>query len=166
VFNLIGRQRRRQHRLVRGLAAGGLGTLALEVASYVDMAARARPASDVPGRVVASLAGKVGLPLAQADGEEAENRRSGLGALSGYATGLAVGVAFGLVRPRLYRVPYPLAAVAVGAAAMGTADVGAVALGAAPDPRTWGLGGWLADVVPHLVYGLVTVAAFDRLRVA
>lgn len=43
----------------------------------------------------------------------------------------------------------PLAGLAAGA-------IGTVA-------RTWGAAGWLSDVVPHVVYGLVTALAFDAI---
>jgi hypothetical protein len=29
------------------------------------------------------------------------------------------------------------------------------------DPRSWGAADWLADVVPHVAYGLVTAWAAD-----
>jgi hypothetical protein len=31
------------------------------------------------------------------------------------------------------------------------------------DPKTWGTAGWLADIVPHVVYGLTVVAVFDAI---
>ena len=31
------------------------------------------------------------------------------------------------------------------------------------DPRTWSAVDWLSDVVPHLVYGLVTYATLSAL---
>jgi hypothetical protein len=30
------------------------------------------------------------------------------------------------------------------------------------DPRQWSPGDWAADVLPHLAYGLVTAATYDR----
>ena len=29
------------------------------------------------------------------------------------------------------------------------------------DPRTWGTSDWVSDVVPHLVYGVVTAATAE-----
>lgn len=46
------------------------------------------------------------------------NRRGGVGALLGYATGLSVGLGYGVVRPLIGWVPLPLRALAVGAVAM------------------------------------------------
>ena len=39
---------------------------------------------------------------------------------------------------------------------MAGSDVPAVATGAT-DPKTWGTSGWLADIVPHAIYGLLTL---------
>jgi len=38
-----------------------------------------------------------------------------------------------------------------------------IALSGVSDPRTWGLSGWASDAIPHLVYELVTVAAYDTI---
>jgi hypothetical protein len=40
------------------------------------------------------------------------------------------------------------------------AAAGATVTGAT-DPRSWGASGWIADIVPHVIYGLVTVIAYD-----
>jgi hypothetical protein len=31
------------------------------------------------------------------------------------------------------------------------------------DPRTWGIAGWVSDVVPHVAYGVVTGFVADGL---
>ena len=31
------------------------------------------------------------------------------------------------------------------------------------DPGQWGTSGWLADIIPHLAYGLVTAAVYESL---
>lgn len=31
------------------------------------------------------------------------------------------------------------------------------------DPRSWSVGAWVSDVVPHLAYGAVTAAVLRRL---
>jgi hypothetical protein len=56
-----------------GIVAGALGTLALDVASYVDMAARARPASQVPAKMADILAQRAGVALVE-EGERERNR--------------------------------------------------------------------------------------------
>jgi hypothetical protein len=88
------------------------------------------------------------------------NRRTALGALLGIAAGLGTGAAYGLVRPRLGRVP--LAVLGVGAGRV--ADVGTtgpmVLLGVT-DPRTWPASSWLSDLLPHLAYGMATAGSFE-----
>jgi hypothetical protein len=145
------------NRLVAGAAAGALGTLALEATTYADVLARGRPPSQVPAETAGTLAQEAGVELD-------ENRRSGLGALMGYATGVGVGALVGLLRPAplLRRIPAPIAAGAVGAAAMAAGNAVPVAKGIT-EPADWGTAGWLADIVPHTIYGLVTLLAFDRL---
>lgn len=143
-----------------GLAAGAVGTIVLDTATYLDMVLRARPSSGVPGEVAGRLAGKASIPLG--DEEAAEQRKGGLGALMGYATGLSIGVAYSLVRPQLDRAPVPLAGVALGLAAMASTDVPAAATGAT-NPKQWGPSSWLMDLVPHLAYGLATAATYEAL---
>ncbi|MGH2514250.1 MAG: hypothetical protein ACRDHP_01205, partial [Ktedonobacterales bacterium] len=149
-----------------GIAAGAVGTMALDIATYTDMVMRGRPSSGVPAQIAGSIAEGVGLDLSAGnDGGEdaakqkAESRKSGLGALMGYATGLGVGAAYGMIRPHLGRWSLPLAGVALGMAAMAASDTPAVVTGAT-DPRTWGASGWVSDVIPHLAYGLVTALAY------
>ena len=149
-----------------GIVAGAVGTAALNVATYADMAIRARPSSSAPSKMVSILADKAGLSLSsQGKGtqdEEAQNRESGLGALLGYVNGLGTGIAYGLVRSQLDDVSIPLASTVVGLTAMAASDTPLVALKVS-DPRTWGISGWMADAIPHLIYGLVTVAAYELL---
>lgn len=153
--------------LWQGSTAGAAGTTALNVVTYLDMTVRGRPSSTVPAQVAESLAESVGLDLRTGEGEgaekQADNRRSGLGALLGYLTGVGVGVGYALARPRLARLgalSLPLAGAAVGAAAMVASDLPAMTTGAS-DPRTWSITSWVSDIVPHLAYGLVTVAVYE-----
>jgi hypothetical protein len=141
-----------------GAAAGAVGTVALNVTTYADMAIRARPSSSVPSQVASKLAQKAGFDLGSE--EAAKNRKSGLGALQGYVAGLGVGTAYGLIRPHLDGASIPLAGVGLGLAAMAASDVPATALGVT-DPRKWSLSSWASDVVPHLAYGLVTAVAYE-----
>jgi hypothetical protein len=155
--------------LLVGLAAGAVGTIALDVSTYLDMVVRARPASGVPAEAAGTVAEKAGIDLAGKHEEYAEeraaNRRSGLGALFGYGVGVGIGTAYGLLRPAVRRLPAPAAGVGLGLAAMAASDLPLVALGLT-DPRGWGRAGWASDVVPHLVYGLVTALTFDALASA
>lgn len=153
----------RRHLLV-GVAAGATGTAALNIVTYLDMALRARPSSEVPAQVAEKMAEKGGVDLAKGvdPGEPVDNRKEGIGALLGYVTGLGVGAAYGIVRATGLRPPVLLAGVGLGMAAMAGSDVPATALGVA-DPSSWPASSWAADVVPHLAYGLVTAAAFESL---
>ena len=161
---LMGKDMRILRSALMGAVAGAAGTLALDMASYADMAVRGRPASSVPARLAAVLADRFGISQLSTDkaasDEKARNRQSGVGALLGYVTGLGVGTAYGLLRPHVRGVPTPLAGVGVGLAAMAASDIPIVALGVS-DPATWGVSGWLSDLVPHLAYGIVTAATND-----
>jgi hypothetical protein len=150
--------------ILAGAAAGAAGTTALNAATYLDMAARGRSASSAPEDTVETIAEKAGHPV-PGDEETKPNRLSGLGALSGIATGVGVGAAVGLLRAAgLRRLPGPVGAVLVGAAAMAATDASMTALGIS-DPRDWSKVDWASDALPHLAYGLVTwatLAALDR----
>lgn len=149
--------------LVPGLVAGAAGTVALNITTYADMALRGRGASSTPQKTVQRLAEQLGTELAR-PGEAVEqvgNREAGLGALMGYATGLTVGLAYGLLRPRIPQVPRTAAGVGVGLLAMAASDLPMTALGVT-DPRTWPRSSWLMDLVPHLVYGMVTASVHDN----
>ncbi|MGI8855293.1 MAG: hypothetical protein ACR2JW_06055 [Thermomicrobiales bacterium] len=150
--------------MLTGTAAGAVGTVALNIATYVDMTMRARPASSVPAKLAGVLADKVGVELASGTGdaakEEEQNRQSGLGALLGYVSGLGVAALYGALRPHLRRVPWPVAGIVLGLAAMAASDVPIGASGVS-DPSTWAPEDWAADLIPHLIYGLVTAVAYD-----
>jgi hypothetical protein len=167
------------NRIVAGLVAGAAGTVALNVTTYLDMLVRGRPPSKLPAQVAGALAEEIGLPLdfdvsdaddgnddgdsAASDADRLANRREAVGALLGYANGAGIGLAYGVSRFVLPRMPLWLAGVALGSAAMAASDVPATRLGLT-DPGTWRPVDWAADVVPHLVYGLVTALSFEALR--
>lgn len=147
--------------LAAGLAGGAAGTTALNAVTYADMAVRGRPASSTPEDSVEKLSAKAGLPI-PGDEETRANRLSGLGPLSGLAAGIAVGAGFGLMRAVGFR-PSPLVAgVAIGATAMAATDGSMAALGVS-DPSSWSTTDWISDIVPHMVYGLVTAAVIERI---
>lgn len=149
--------------VLAGTAAGAVGTAALNIASYADMASRGRPASEAPATMVKNVASSIGIDALAADDERANNRRNGVGALLGYANGLTVGAIYGAVRPVLRRrVPLLVGAFAAGAAAMALGDVPLTKSGAT-DPKTWGPSGWLADLIPHAMFGLALALSFDTL---
>jgi hypothetical protein len=142
--------------ILAGAAAGAAGTTALNAATYLDMAVRARPSSETPQRTVQKLAAKADLEVTD------ENRLAGLGSLSGLATGVGMGAAVGLLRRFGLRLPLPVGAVLVGLAAMTATDGSMTAL-KVTDPRTWSGTDWLSDVIPHLVYGVVTYATLQAI---
>ena len=149
--------------VAKGLAAGAAGTVALNAATYLDMAVRGRGASSTPAQTAGELADKAGIDLARDSGSPtAENRRSGLGALMGYVTGLGVGAAYGVLRPRVGQMPQPAGALGLTVAAT-VGSTGPMALLGITDPRQWSARSWAMDVGPHLAYGIVTAAVYDRL---
>lgn len=171
------------NRIVAGLAAGAAGTMALNVAGYLDMLVRGRSASTLPGDVAGRLADEIGLPLdfdldpeetaADIDtddddededvNERVANRQEALGALLGYSNGLAIGVAYGLIRLAVPRPPAWLAGALLGGLAMAASDYPSTRLGLT-DPQTWSGADWLADIVPHMAFGVVTAATFDAIK--
>lgn len=145
-------------RLAAGIAAGAIGTSALNLATYLDMAVRGRPASEAPAKTVEKLEEKVGVQVPP----PASNRRQAIGAFLGFVTGLGVGAFYGLVRPSMRSIPLPVAGAGVGLLAMAGSDVPMTVLGVS-DPKEWSPPDWLADLIPHLAYGFATSVAFDAL---
>ncbi len=154
--------------IVTGAIAGALGTVALNIATYADMAIRARPSSSAPSDMVGVFAKKANVPLSSkgvgAEDDTAKNRESGIGALLGFVNGLGVGALYGILRSQINgNVSVPLAGIIIGAAAMAASDV-PLATSGVSDPKTWGVSGWTSDAIPHLIYGLVTALAYEALQ--
>ena len=137
--------------LKRGLLAGAAGTAALNAATYVDMLVLGRPESDTPQRVVDAGLRTLGRELPGDEGQRS-SRRTALGAVSGIASGLGIGVAASGVRAAGLRLPRPLGTLATGAAAMAATNLPMAATGIS-DPRQWTASQWASDAVPHLAYG-------------
>lgn len=150
--------------LLRGAAAGAAGTTALNAVTFLDMAVRGRPASTTPQQTVERVAERPPVDV-PGDAQHRDHRVSGLGSLSGLVTGVALGAALGLARAAGLRPPVPVAAAATAAAAMVGANGPMAALGVT-DPRSWTATDWLADVVPHLAYGLVTAWTLEAMAPA
>jgi hypothetical protein len=140
--------------LGRGLAAGAAGTTALNAVTYIDMAARARGTSDMPEKAVEEIAERAGQQIPGA-GDERSNRLQGLGALSGIAAGVGIGVAASVLAPVVRRLPVVLGGVLLGGGAMAATDLPMTKL-KLTDPKSWSSTDWLSDAVPHLAYGVVT----------
>jgi hypothetical protein len=147
-----------------GAVAGAAGNLTLEVVTYGDMLLRGRSASGVPAKMAGIVGDELGIEAlsSAATSEQADNRRSAAGALLGYALGVGLGGAYGLIRPGLGRISTPLAGIAVGVTAMIAADASYAVTGAS-DPKTWTMTDWISDLVPHIIYGLVTVATYETI---
>ncbi|MBP2372060.1 hypothetical protein [Pseudonocardia parietis] len=151
-------------RAIAGAAAGAAGTTALNATTYLDMAALARPASTTPEQTVGRIEDVVPSALSQ-DGPNsptADNRRAGLGALLGIAAGMGTGMAYGLIAPRLTRLPLWARGVVAGLAANVASTAPMAALGVT-DPRRWPGSSWVRDLVPHVTYGVATAAVYRRL---
>jgi hypothetical protein len=145
--------------ILAGAAAGAAGTAALNAATYLDMTIRGRSASDTPQRTVDKLAGSA-VP---GEGQTRDNRLTGLGSLSGIVTGVGIGAAFGVLRRLGLRPPALIGGTLVGLAAMAATDSSMASMGIS-DPRTWSAADWLADLLPHLAYGLVTYGTLRALQ--
>jgi hypothetical protein len=147
--------------LLLGAAAGAAGTTALNTATYLDMALRGRPSSSTPEDTVEALSQKTHVPV-PGDEQSHDNRVAGLGPLTGILAGVGTGALLGALRVAGWR-PEPLAgALAATGAALLAGNAPMTLLGVT-DPRTWPASSWVADVVPHAVYGVVTALVLDRL---
>lgn len=138
--------------------------MALDMTSFADMARSGRKASDLPAQLVEALAARAGIdglaPPAERKDDTTKNRQAAVGALMGYGVGLGIGAAYGTIRPSARNIPWPFMGLLLGAAAMAAADVPMVRFGLT-DPKTWGVEGWIGDIVPHAAYGLVTAWAYE-----
>lgn len=146
-----------------GTAAGAVGTTALNITTWGDMALRGRPASRIPAEMAGTLARDAGIDLTMGlDDSPAklEHRKTGLGMLMGYLTGLGIGTIYGIIRPHLGNISKPVEGAIIGAAAMAASDAPSILLGLTK-PSNWGFSGWLEDIIPHYLYGLFTAIAYD-----
>lgn len=148
-------------RLLLGAAAGAAGTTALNAVTYADMMWRARPASSTPEEVVKRLADAADFDV-PGDGDQRDNRMSALGALSGIASGVGVGMAYGLLDTVGLRPGRFGGSLVAGVGAMGGTNYPMFALGVT-DPSTWSSSDWASDAVPHLAYGVVVATTYAAL---
>ncbi len=142
------------HGAVRGAAAGAAGTTALNAVTYLDMVVRARGTSSTPEDTIEKMADKAGLSIA-GEGDDRQNRVSGLGALTGILSGVGMGAVLGVVRASGLRRGMVAGTAAATLLALVGANGPMTALGIT-DPRTWSSSDWAADIVPHVAYGAVT----------
>jgi len=147
--------------LVAGAVGGAAGTTALNAVTYLDMAVRGRSTSSAPEDSIEELVSRTGLHI-PGDEDTRQNRVSGLGPLNGIFVGVGIGAVLGLARTAGWRPHVLTAGLVTGLGAMAATDGSMAALGVS-DPRTWTPMDWLSDLVPHLAYGLATVAVAQAL---
>ncbi|HEX7323070.1 MAG TPA: hypothetical protein VF299_09100 [Mycobacterium sp.] len=147
--------------LLIGAAAGAAGTTTLNVTTYLDMAVRGRPASSTPERTVQALA-KLAHLTVPGGGETLAGRLAGLGALTGYTAGIGIGIILGAAYALGWQPGWIVGTLAAAAFALIGTNGPMIALGVT-DPRTWGIVGWISDLIPHLGYGLVTALILQYL---
>jgi hypothetical protein len=125
------------------------------------MVLRGRPSSTTPVDTVRRLTelAHVDVP---GDAETRENRLAGLGALAGMATGAGIGALLGVARAAGWRPGHVGGVVAASGVALVGAN-GPMTLLKVTDPRSWSRADWLADLAPHLAYGVVTAAVLNGL---
>jgi len=107
------------------------------------------------------MAKLVGLTV-PGTGDTLANRLLGLGALTGYAAGIGMGLILGLASALGWR-PSLLVATLVATVIALVGTNGPMTVLGVTDPRTWGLVGWISDLVPHLGYGVVTALVLHYL---
>lgn len=147
--------------MLLGAAAGAAGTTMLNAVTYLDVVARARPASSTPQDTVEALSKKTHISV-PGQGEARTNRVAGLGSLTGIAAGVGTGALLGLARAAGYRPGIVVSGlVATLGALLGTN--GPITVLGVTDPRTWAAKDWVADVIPHLAYGALTAAVLNDL---
>jgi hypothetical protein len=166
VVQLRSGKSRRPPALWAGLAAGAAGTTALNAITYLDMAVRGRPESSTPEDSVRRLAETVGArDLATSEEKQAVHRRAGVAALLGILTGVAAGAGYSVLRrlAGLQRPPGLLEGAALGGLAM-LGSNGPMTVMGVTDPRDWSAADWVADVVPHLGYGLAAAGTLNLIE--
>lgn len=147
--------------LTKAMIAGAAGTTALNATTYLDMAVRARGGSSTPEDTVQKLADGAHIDLGE--DEKAQNRKQGIGALMGYGTGIGAALCYAALTRRRGGPSWPVGILTLGTLALLGSNVPMTALGVT-DPREWSAAGWISDIVPHMIYGAATYAAFDQLR--
>ena len=140
--------------LLVAAVAGPAGTPALNVITYLDIAVRGRSTSTTPERTVEAMARLLHLTV-PGSGDVLANRISGLGALPCYAAGIGMGLILGLAYALGWR-PGLLVATVVATVLALVGTNGPMTVLGVTDPRTWGLVGWISDLIPHFGYGIVT----------
>jgi len=165
------------NRIVAGLVAGACGSIALTATAGLDALIRGEAPRWLPGEVGHKMADELGLPLdydldsaeetagidARDVTERIGRREEALGTLLSVANRLAIGLVYGMVRKILPRPPWWLAGGALGGVSMVAGDYSAIWSDDDSKPRRTGTD-WLADVMPHMAYGVTTAIAFEAIK--
>ncbi len=139
--------------VVRGMAAGAIGTVALTLAEKAEMRLTGRPASTVPGQVAAKLSGR--------DPETDTDVVERLSPITHWAHGITMGAVRGILGVAGLR---PLAASAVFFGAVWGGDAALYrALGLAPAPWRWERRDLLTDLYGKGVLAFATSGAYVAL---
>lgn len=85
--------------------------------------------------------------------------------MTGIAVGLGMGSALGLVRAAGWNPSLRNEYLVAAAGALIGTNGPMTALGVT-DPRTWGVSGWVSDILPHVAYAVVTVRVLETLQVS
>jgi hypothetical protein len=149
------------HRVVRGVIAGAVGTLALDATTYLDMAVRGRPASSTPEQTVEAIAALLRLPLPD-DPQKRQARLTGVGTVLGTSAGVSAGVVLSLLRPPGARGG-TAAATGVGLVLGMLVGNGPMTILRVTAPRTWSASDWASDVAPHLAYAVAAAGTLEVL---
>lgn len=147
-----------------GAVAGAIGTAAMTslmkptLAGYLPAAWR--PTQFVPKQIIAWTEGRAGNPHALSEDQE-----WGAAALAHLGYGAAMGALYGLARDRFTGMPAPLTGLLWGVGVWTFGYEGWLpVLGVRPATTQQPLRKWPVPIVNHLVYGMATALAFERLR--
>ncbi|MEU8793655.1 hypothetical protein [Streptomyces sp. NPDC048643] len=97
------------------------------------------------------------------EGPVLENRITGLAALTGFSVGLGMGMGLALARAIGWRPSKISCCVVSSFGALIVTNAPIIVLGLT-DPRTWEGMDWIADIIPHVAYAVVTTEVLDRLE--
>src|SRR4051812_31175125 len=128
----------------------------------MDVAIRARPASQTPESSVEQLSNATGIKIPGSE-KERQNRLAGLGPMLGIAAGVGTGAVLGAVWSKGWGAGRLGSVVAATVRALAAGNAPMIVLGVS-DPRSWSASDWVSDVVPHFCYGAVTAAAWRSMR--
>lgn len=147
---------------MRGVIAGAAGTTALNATTYLDMALRGRPGSSTPQMTVEKMADLAGTSVPGEDDSERQARTTGLGSLMGMAAGVGSGALVGAMRASGHPRSFAATALLTWFLVLLAGNAPMTGLGVT-DPRQWAPADWVADLIPHAAYAVVTTEALRRL---